>query len=253
MNSAPAVLRMPAMTIEEFSPAEMQMEPNESYPWAAHTPEASPRCWEMAPNPDYLNAPVIPDHLMRTVCAPYFDQMCSSITMQQMSAKTMASQSELRTMCAPFFEQMVGALQHTLQDPSSTSAVPQGFQPIYYPITPYGRADDESTEADDTSAFNSLFSSPVSEDSDTTSDVERSIMVCRHWKSKGFCRLESKCKFLHPAHKCGIGAPATGGRLDTTGTEGAMPPTDSAGRRKRGGKNRSTRGHDPLSNGQEVA
>lgn len=31
----------------------------------------------------------------------------------------------------------------------------------------------------------------------------KSAMVCRHWKSKGWCRLEDKCKFIHPEHKRG--------------------------------------------------
>jgi hypothetical protein len=32
------------------------------------------------------------------------------------------------------------------------------------------------------------------------------VMVCRHWKSKGWCRLGSECKFSHPDHKCGVGS-----------------------------------------------
>merc|ERR1712216_334611 len=35
----------------------------------------------------------------------------------------------------------------------------------------------------------------------------KSTMVCRHWKSKGWCRLEHNCKFLHPEHKRGVAAP----------------------------------------------
>eukprot|EP00929_Paragymnodinium_shiwhaense_P008920 TRINITY_DN112909_c0_g1_i1.p1 TRINITY_DN112909_c0_g1~~TRINITY_DN112909_c0_g1_i1.p1 ORF type:complete len:518 (+),score=71.71 TRINITY_DN112909_c0_g1_i1:72-1625(+) len=36
--------------------------------------------------------------------------------------------------------------------------------------------------------------------------AEKSVMVCRHWKSKGWCRLEDSCKFLHPQHKRGTGS-----------------------------------------------
>lgn len=36
--------------------------------------------------------------------------------------------------------------------------------------------------------------------------VEKSVMVCRHWKSKGWCRMEENCKFLHPEHKRGTSA-----------------------------------------------
>lgn len=35
--------------------------------------------------------------------------------------------------------------------------------------------------------------------------AEKSVMVCRHWKSKGWCKMEEKCKFLHPDHKRGSG------------------------------------------------
>merc|ERR1740121_613493 len=37
----------------------------------------------------------------------------------------------------------------------------------------------------------------------------RSIMVCCHWKNKGFCRMGAECKFQHPAQKRGIGAAAS--------------------------------------------
>merc|ERR1740123_2903843 len=29
---------------------------------------------------------------------------------------------------------------------------------------------------------------------------DKSVMNCRHWKSKGFCKLGDACKFQHPAH-----------------------------------------------------
>jgi len=243
MNSAPAVLRMPVC-----SPAEMEAAPYESYPWVAHTPEASPRCWSMAPNPACLTAPLIPDHLMRSVCAPYFDQMCCSITTQQMSANSTVSQEQLRTMCEPFFQQMVGALQQTLHHH------PSHIQPMQY-----YRVDDASTEADDSCAFSSLFSgasSPSSESDvlevseikseDSEGDADKSIMVCRHWKSKGFCRLESKCKFLHPQHKCGID-------VTVAGVPGMDMAAAAGKRKKRGGKNRSNRGQGQLGNELEIA
>jgi len=33
----------------------------------------------------------------------------------------------------------------------------------------------------------------------------KSAVVCRHWKSKGWCRMGTECKFAHPEHKCGAG------------------------------------------------
>jgi len=119
----------------------------------------------------------------------------------------------------------------------------------------YSPMDDQSTDAEDSCAFTGLFSgasSPTSfkseesprslksEEFETSGEVAKNVMVCRHWKSKGFCRMESKCKFLHPEHKCGIDMAAandsaSGGQIDIT----ARP-------KKRGGKNRSTRGLEPL-------
>mmetsp|Transcript_43971 Transcript_43971/g.121667 ORF Transcript_43971/g.121667 Transcript_43971/m.121667 type:complete len:478 (+) Transcript_43971:79-1512(+) len=43
----------------------------------------------------------------------------------------------------------------------------------------------------------------------SASSGDKSVMVCRHWKSKGWCRMEADCKFLHPEHKRGtLGAAA---------------------------------------------
>jgi len=36
--------------------------------------------------------------------------------------------------------------------------------------------------------------------------VKHSTMVCHHWKSKGWCRLGTDCKFMHPEHKQGVGS-----------------------------------------------
>jgi len=248
MNSAPAVLRMP----------KLEMESDECYPWAVHTPETSPRWREVAPSMDCVvtEAPaqqVLSPELMRTVCTPYFEQMCCSVAMQQMPGKSkeMASHDELRAMCEPYFDQMVNALHQSISQSTSDSH----FQPIFYPMMPYFRMDDQSTDADDSCAFTSLFSGASSESprslrsevSATSGEVEKSTMVCRHWKSKGFCRLESKCKFLHPEHKCGIDVAganggAAGGQLDIT----ARP-------QKRGGRNRSNRGQEQPSIEQGMA
>jgi hypothetical protein len=31
------------------------------------------------------------------------------------------------------------------------------------------------------------------------------IVVCCHWKNKGWCRYQDKCNFAHPEHKRGVG------------------------------------------------
>merc|ERR1719215_2124832 len=48
------------------------------------------------------------------------------------------------------------------------------------------------------------------------SELDKSIMVCRHWKSKGWCRMEDKCKFLHPDHKRGSGTRKGASARDTS-------------------------------------
>lgn len=85
-------------------------------------------------------------------------------------------------------------------------------------------------------------------------------MVCRHWKTKGWCRMESNCKFLHPEHKRGIAAPkgcsldsandggmseaVCRGMSTTSGLPGDVPSAAAMScRRKRGGRNRSNKGN----------
>lgn len=48
--------------------------------------------------------------------------------------------------------------------------------------------------------------SEAENDADDTDDEEKSTPVCRHWKSKGWCRLSESCKFMHPENKRGTGA-----------------------------------------------
>merc|ERR1712232_499538 len=78
----------------------------------------------------------------------------------------------------------------------------------------------------------------ISDVSEPSGD-EKSIMVCKHWKSKGWCRLESKCKFLHPEHKRGVCS-----LVDIAGKDLTALPTSSQRRRKRGGKRRASTGKD---------
>jgi hypothetical protein len=192
------------------------------------------------------------------------------------------SKELLRKVCEPFFEQMLDALQHALQEqmlageqvPHAASQVisdTYGCHAHAQVWTPIGLTlDEESTEAEDGGAFASLLSGSCSEEDTTpnmetkahlslehalpkeleqTSDSEKSVMVCRHWKTKGWCRMESNCKFLHPEHKRGIAAPkactvADISRAECPGMstgESEMPEAAMARRKKRGGKNRSNK------------
>jgi hypothetical protein len=46
-------------------------------------------------------------------------------------------------------------------------------------------------------------------------------MVCHHWKSKGWCRMEAECKFMHPDHKRGVGSKPRRGRRGRCGDSSA--------------------------------
>jgi len=195
------------------------------------------------------------------------------------SAPPLISKDLLRKVCEPFFEQMLTAVQHSLNEQmlpqeSAPHADTQGISDTY---TYHGRAqlwtpldltlEEASTEAEDCGAFASLLSgscseedttpnmdtkahllleSALPEESDQPSDSEKSTMVCRHWKTKGWCRMESNCKFLHPEHKRGIAAPkaCTVGDRSRVACPGMSigdgeVPSATMARRKRGGKNRS--------------
>jgi len=236
MNSAPAVLRMPRIEIDSIKcePSSEEELPNKSYPWAACTPEPSPRYWGGAP--DVPVKPTLSVELLRMVCEPCLEQISCIAQQAQVDANvspqllrsmcepsfeqvisvlqqmTMASNELLRSVCEPFFQQMITALQQTLLQNCSQAHFNDQCQSMhimgqsangmccYQPVFYTHHVDEVSTDADDSPT--SLFSGPSSEgegvdainkaeDSESQSDVERSIMVCRHWKSKGWCRLES--------------------------------------------------------------
>jgi len=74
------------------------------------------------------------------------------------------------------------------------------------------------------------------------------IMVCRHWKSKGFCKLEASCKFQHPEHKRGGAArdirsqsPARNatGAAAAASASGNAPSVSSGGKRSGSSRRRA--------------
>jgi len=251
MKSTPAVFCTPALsdgstTPSLSSPSIADIEP---YPWAVSTPESSPRRWDRVPS----------------------WQGC-----QHEVAMPVDTREQLRSVCEPFFEEMLTAMQHglhTQMHPGSKLAeiteamacmaskcFQSSFQPMSCSIT-QASIYEEST-GDESGAFACLLSGPSSggesadeleakslssvRDLDQGSDSEKNTMVCRHWKSKGWCKLEDNCKFLHPEHKRGIAAPsapsknAAGAKVEMT-LDGEVPPAPLARRRKRGGKNRSSK------------
>jgi len=76
-------------------------------------------------------------------------------------------------------------------------------------------------------------------------ELDKSNVVCRHWKSKGWCRLEDKCKFLHPENNCSegniVGSKADGPGEGIVGSTNAQEEGKGAAKSKpsrRGGRNR---------------
>eukprot|EP00928_Gymnodinium_smaydae_P048769 TRINITY_DN32645_c0_g1_i1.p1 TRINITY_DN32645_c0_g1~~TRINITY_DN32645_c0_g1_i1.p1 ORF type:complete len:444 (+),score=107.41 TRINITY_DN32645_c0_g1_i1:83-1414(+) len=59
--------------------------------------------------------------------------------------------------------------------------------------------------------------------------LEKSAMVCRHWKSKGWCKLEDGCRFMHPEHKRGSSGPLGAESAGPTGAAVRGTPQELAG------------------------
>jgi hypothetical protein len=53
-------------------------------------------------------------------------------------------------------------------------------------------------------------------------------MVCHHWKSKGWCRMEAECKFMHPDHKRGVGSKPRRGRRGRCSDNGSSNGSSSS-------------------------
>jgi len=243
-------------------------------------------CWGLAPvselhgtnfPPDQLEEPVASRELLSAVCEPFFEQMLTALHQMQYQrhkgetkiSKNAAIQSViLQSFMLPVAHQL-GYL-NSIRDDDSTEAEDSGaFSSLFSGLSSEGESiDDADTKSVETDVLAPTTPSQTSNvDSEQTSDAEGSSMVCRHWKSKGWCRMESNCKFLHPEHKRGIAAPKVCSRsskgssinrlvcpdISTTWSfsdtlnpdwEG-VPPVRVAQTRRRGGRGGSKRGQPP--------
>lgn len=232
-------------------------------------------CMSRAPlfgmHADYVPAaePVISRELLRNVCEPFFEQMLTAL---QQALQQQALQQQP--------QQIPQTMTQATKDASFQSVFSSTLMAMHQRTQLDAMPDDESTEADEVGAFASLLSGPSSEgeaidviedklyESEAVSplaqssmpsedsepnDPEKSIMVCRHWRSKGWCRLQADCKFLHPENKCGVTAPKAGNGTGNHGgcIKGAACPSLTLSnmigqegevlprRRKRGGRGKS--------------
>jgi hypothetical protein len=202
--------------------------------WALQTPESSPLAWVKEPSKsseEYLSC-------FTHACQPILKQMLTRIASHAdilENAQPLASRQLIETLCQPYFEQITGRLYEEIsgsevegQETEAQKDDMNAENPREYVGKRLGRWEEESTDADEGSAFATLLSSDgegcevewrneaatssgqishalsSEEDSESTFDAEKSSMVCRHWKTKGWCRFDAQCKFLHPEHKRGV-------------------------------------------------
>jgi hypothetical protein len=252
MFSAPPVLVEP-----KFIVADEDFITQQHFEWVTQTPEPSPMCLlklPLHPADEYLSS-------FKHACSPVWEQMLTRMASHADilgAAEPSVRHQLIQTLCQPFFEQAVESLceeissvapgvsgatwQKTtdgpLKDARTTLSLGEGL----------GLLEEDSTDAEDDLAFAALLSSEGEdcegeqrmewasyssqfsgdEDLESPKDDASSQMVCRHWKSKGWCRYESQCKFSHPEDKRGICAKVENGNASLL----------NRSTRRRGGKNR---------------
>jgi hypothetical protein len=260
MFSAPPVLVEPkVMNTYEASRIE-----EANFEWVTQTPEPSPVCLTRVP----VNS--VDEHLrsFKYLCSPVWEQMFTRIATHADilgAAEPSARHQLIQILCQPFFEQAVETLSEEISSLGAVASAPsqktangscKNDMSTLNLGERLGFVEEDSTDAETDSAFAILFSSDGEDDCDVEQrleqasklsqlsggfvacddsvspmEEEKSLMVCRHWKSKGWCRYESQCKFLHPSSKRGVSSKVV---------EASDVPLPHRSTRRRGGKNRSS-------------
>lgn len=217
--------------------------------------------------------PVISREFLRSVCEPYFEQMLTAVQValeeqQKFGVSGGIQETVAHTIKESSFQSLLGSsytcgtLLEPMQDDASTEAEEHtAFASLLSPSS-----EGTGSAVVEESPPQSLETSPLCqipflhEDSEP-SESEKNVMVCRHWRSKGWCRMEANCKFLHPENKRGVaavkagngggvsggcmnGAPCSG--ISTTTLIPCSPDGDveeamQQRRKKRGGRGKSAR------------
>jgi len=232
----------------------------------------------LTPSQNDPGQPLISRALLKAVCEPFFDQMLTAV---HEAVEQQLMQNQQRQMQQQQMQQQQSI--DPLGDGRCFRSSSMHFQQGACQLEPLPDEESLSTDLDEVGgAFASLLSGPSSEhesedegsdvvtnemtlkssseshaldDEAGVADSEKSTMVCRHWKSKGWCRLEENCKFLHPECKKGVSAPKGGSKSSAvsgtiSGVEGScisatecpadqLPPVAVGGRRRR--RNRATK------------
>jgi len=230
-----AMTQLPVMTTPHV--ATPQIFQQAMPPWVTQTPESSPMLWGRAPG-EYLKPfplnldpkmPNISKEFLRSVCQPFFDEMLEAVYQAVLAQKHQTLDPEdhgqsMEYKGAPGHSTTIGSLScaelssrpTSLEDGSDVGDF-GAFSSVFAPITndeDRFKGSHPSIPSDELSNAVSAVSNDVKRlqrdmeieaVSEHGSDPDKSVMVCRHWKSKGFCRMEDNCKFLHPEHKRGVG------------------------------------------------
>jgi len=176
-------------------------------PWVTQTPEPSPMLWGRVPSNDgcYVGQPEVSKEFLRAVCQPFFEQMLVAVQqalivqgqqvmpMHQMPSTNTNEQGPFR-LCEERSTEEGSDIISDSGGAFSTIFSPHSGLVIEQESVKFVPCNIEPTKANDEAKDNERRSSQVQ------------ATVCRHWKAKGWCRMESNCKFLHPEHKRGVGA-----------------------------------------------
>lgn len=250
------------------TPAILQGSP----PWAVQTPEVSPMLWERCPPPKCGQDPGgnaaggLSKELLRRVCEPFFEQMLVALQEVLTNPYAMVNHEEAFSSC---FMQATGCQNERLSEEfndEEDGGDLGAFSSVLVGNNWQGGG--PSMETFDFQARASDVNSPVG-DGGVKGEGEQGgeekvavVMVCRHWKSKGWCRMGDACKFSHPSHKCGVGSASKGSTAaplarsnssDEEGT-GVDGPKKSGRKRRskaRGGKSLQQPG-DQVENNMEA-
>lgn len=246
-------------------------------------------CWHKEPpRLGRSEEPVVSRDLLRSVCEPFFEQMLTALQEALEEQGKRQREEQVRNVQNVAQCQNFLPLQRLDPTPDEESTDVEGFGafasllsgPCSSPSTS-DRSDIPTTRPSDLAS--GTFCQPLTqthslkEEPDQISDQEKSTMVCRHWKSKGWCRLESNCKFLHPEHKRGVAgtkasSTSSTNRGDISGSDchgirttlklsealsndGQVPVAAASGQKKKKSKVKSAKGHkeETLGASEKVA
>lgn len=261
MLSAPPIFAQPmsgVVAIESSPIVRLQLES------AIRTPDSSPQFCVKEPSKtaeDYFKC-------FEQLCHPIFEKMLTRIASHAdilENAQRLASWQLVETLCQPFFDEISQILHEEisgLEDDAEELYVRNRGECEANSVHSRGnvlkslrRWDEQSTDAEEGSAFATLLSSDgegcdfewrterdislgwishtlSATDAESTCNREKDSVVCRHWETKGWCRFDRQCKFLHPAHTSIVTVNNSVGDLDVPSKSRTVARRNRARRNK---------------------